>query len=463
MLASELTSLFPHPTLVAHQGVPTYAVIAQVNLKLNANASAIETTLGNGLLGHLHLTVTAAQYEQLAHGVYDYVPEYPGLHPNYPAGANDAERRVREREHAENKRIWSRNQTVDAALRQLVIGCFDEVYLKPLANRVTGYGHKSTRQILDHLYTVYGQLSPADLAENDSRMRTEYDAALPIETLYEQIEDAQELAAAGGAPYSPVQVVNVAFNLVFHTGHFKGACEKWRERAVDTQTWDEFKIFFAKAHQSWLANKTTMKSAKIHAAAAAEQQEREDFVAWVEQQKAQEANSASAMTTKQDELASLLKTALAKIADLEKRNNNNGSSSGSDSSGNDAPRKKKRGGKDRKKGNGSGGNGSGGNGSSGNNGSGGTTGGKAVVTDSSGTNSGSGSGTSSSDNSTGGPWHVHKTGRRFNNNNYCHSHGYDVADGHTSQSCSFPHPGHCKEATRENNKGGSQKDRNLVM
>jgi hypothetical protein len=41
-------------------------------------------------------------------------------------------------------------------------------------------------------------------------------------------------------------------------------------------------------------------------------------------------------------------------------------------------------------------------------------------------------------------------------NNYCWTHGYKVANTHTNLSCSFPKQGHKIEATRADNMGGSQ-------
>jgi hypothetical protein len=52
-----------------------------------------------------------------------------------------------------------------------------------------------------------------------------------------------------------------------------------------------------------------------------------------------------------------------------------------------------------------------------------------------------------------------KRGQRSFNpspNNYCWTHGYKVANTHTSLSCNFPKQGHKREATRTDNMGGSQ-------
>jgi hypothetical protein len=52
-----------------------------------------------------------------------------------------------------------------------------------------------------------------------------------------------------------------------------------------------------------------------------------------------------------------------------------------------------------------------------------------------------------------------KRGQRSFNpspNNYCWTHGYEVANTQTSLSCNFPKQGHKREATRTDNMGGSQ-------
>jgi hypothetical protein len=41
-------------------------------------------------------------------------------------------------------------------------------------------------------------------------------------------------------------------------------------------------------------------------------------------------------------------------------------------------------------------------------------------------------------------------------NNYCWTHGYKVSNTHTSLSCNFTKQGHKREATRADNMGGSQ-------
>ena len=75
-----------------------------------------------------------------------------------------------------------------------------------------------TRNILDHLYATYANISPSDLQENETRFRAQYGANQPIETLIYQVENDVEYSAAGNTPYLPAQVVATANQIVFQTG-----------------------------------------------------------------------------------------------------------------------------------------------------------------------------------------------------------------------------------------------------
>jgi hypothetical protein len=44
-------------------------------------------------------------------------------------------------------------------------------------------------------------ISPAELTQNYEPLNTSYDPNLPIETLFQQIQDAHAFVVAGGQPY----------------------------------------------------------------------------------------------------------------------------------------------------------------------------------------------------------------------------------------------------------------------
>ena len=125
----------------------------------------------------------------------------------------------------------------DKALKQLLLSAVDDMFVRTLRHRHVGYANVTTLQLLTHLYSVYANINPVDLQENDRRMKTPYDPNLPIEALFDQIEDAVEYAAAGKAPSSAAQVVNTVYNLIFQSGLYQDDCKLWKRRPEGEKTW----------------------------------------------------------------------------------------------------------------------------------------------------------------------------------------------------------------------------------
>jgi hypothetical protein len=223
--AEKVVDGFPHPTISPINGVPNYESILSLNLQLNANAASVQSNLGDGLLGLLYLTITPAEYNALS--VTEFIPpEKPGAAPIVPYAATDSQVATLVQEHKTETHLFKEYIATNKAPKQQVIAAVDSMYLKALHNRITGFATTTTLEMLTHLYTSYGHLSPADLQGNDTRLRNPYDPNQPIEALFDQIEDAVSLAAAAHAPYSAKQIVAIAYTLVFTTGMFPEACHK---------------------------------------------------------------------------------------------------------------------------------------------------------------------------------------------------------------------------------------------
>ena len=89
------------------------------------------------------------------------------------------------------------------------------------------------------------------MQENDNRLRAPYNSNEPFRTLIDQIKNTVDSASARDTPYTPAQVVGIAFQLVFQTWLFNDDCNIWRCQPEDVKTWTRFKEFFATSHQEW--------------------------------------------------------------------------------------------------------------------------------------------------------------------------------------------------------------------
>ena len=75
------------------------------------------------------------------------------------------------------------------------------------------------------------------------------DANTPIEILFDQIEDAQDYAAAAGQPYTNNQLLTTAYNLVYAAGLFFDDCKAWNRLPPNQKTMENFKTTFQQAQR----------------------------------------------------------------------------------------------------------------------------------------------------------------------------------------------------------------------
>jgi hypothetical protein len=407
---------FPHPTITPVIGIPTYESIAEINLKLNANAASVHSNLGDGAHGLLALTIDPAIYNTISPDPF-VPPANPSANPVLPDNSTVAFIAELTRQHAASLRIWKEYLSTDKTLKQQLLAAIDDIYYRSLRNRITGYANVTTLTILRHLYDSYGNISPTDLIDNDTRMKAPYNPSQPIELLFDQFDDAIELAAAANAAYTGPQIVAYAYNTILQTGLFTDACRDWRRRPAAQKTWPTFKADFSLAHQEMRESQTTTQGAGFHSANAAltADFQQQTFEALANLATATESDRSavsnltgtnSALTTQLASTNAKLDTALADIAALRlelsaSRNNNNRRNIHGD--GNWSHNRNR------------------------------------------------------NDNNRG------PTVRKYFNENYCWTHGYHIANDHTSQTCRAPKDGHRNCATRAKTMNGSDRYKSLVM
>jgi hypothetical protein len=205
----------------------------------------------------------------------------------------------------------------------LVIEAFDDAYLNAFSDKFVGYANCTSLQILTHLLTYYAMIAPTELTQNYERLNTPYDPNQPIETLFQQIQDARAFAVTGGQPYGAAMIVNVAYTLVFNTGLFPEACRAWQSRAIAAKTWAQFKIDVATAHrESRLTNQTAQQSGFHSANMMIEQgrdesmQETAEAIAQLATATASDRGTVATLTTTNAKLANQLEAAHALVAQL---------------------------------------------------------------------------------------------------------------------------------------------------
>ena len=83
--------------------------------------------------------------------------------------------------------------------------------------------------------------------------------------LFDQIDDAQDFAAAAGQPYTNNQLLTTAYNLVYATGLFFDNCKAWNRLPMNQKTMDNFKTTFQQAQQELCDQQRTAQQARFQA------------------------------------------------------------------------------------------------------------------------------------------------------------------------------------------------------
>jgi hypothetical protein len=85
-------------------------------------------------------------------------------------------------------------------IKKMILEAFDNAYLNALSKEVVGYANCTSLDLLTHLLTFCAMIAPTEITHNYERLNTPYDPNQPIETLFQQIQDARAFAVAGGQP-----------------------------------------------------------------------------------------------------------------------------------------------------------------------------------------------------------------------------------------------------------------------
>lgn len=251
---------FPFLTVDPILGEPSYESIKALHQKLNTNAASVRSHLGNGRLGLLYLTVTPEVYNTLSE-VEFVPPPNPGPTVEYPDNATQYQIQATNKAYEKAAKLFNEYDACDRALKQLLLGAVDDMFINALCDRHVGYANVTTLDMLTHLYDTYGKITEIDLNKNQEVMNEPFDHNLPIESFFRRIEECVEFAAAGNTPFSPKQAVSQAFYNIQRSGLFSDDIREWKRFPQADKTWDRFKTHFARAYHELKEASATAKSA----------------------------------------------------------------------------------------------------------------------------------------------------------------------------------------------------------
>ena len=248
---------------------PSYTTLRNFQDAINRNAMAITSPLDP--LGHLGIVVSSAEYTTISptDDVYSE-PKKPSSKPTDPSRTRSSTENTFDVHEAirvwkDEVEIFNIHNTVKNALRNQILNSVDVKYITDLEDPSTQFLLVSPLQILNHLWTNFGEIDESDLRENEVRMKAAWNPPTPIQDLFKQMKTGQDFAKKGGGNIDDTQLVRLTYGVIEDTGMFHRELTKWREKKRSERTWVNFKTEFTK-HAKNLAKTQTAQTANYSAA-----------------------------------------------------------------------------------------------------------------------------------------------------------------------------------------------------
>jgi hypothetical protein len=257
-----LNASFPHPLLPKITGRPTFSSINALRKLQKANAAEVNSMLGGGAHGYLGMIISDTAYARAAPGTPYVQPNYPGPYPALVAGETAAQITARATRHKEELRLFQESNAMQTACKKQIVDAIEEDYIIGIKDATTNGYNIPVRNMYDWLFANYGRLTAIDKANNDTNFCKDWDASIPFEAFTAHMEECVEIADAANTPYTPEQILDNAYNLVFKTGLYFDALKLWRHRPAVEQTWTNFKAHIVEAQQELIDEQGTAK--RVH-------------------------------------------------------------------------------------------------------------------------------------------------------------------------------------------------------
>jgi hypothetical protein len=286
------------------RGLPSYHTLNALRQALYRNANSFASTLGGGNHGYLGALMTTPTYLTATqpNATAFVAPVFPGYLPAVQGTAAQVSDQVRA--HNESLRKWKEHENVTKALRKQLIDSVEPAYIAHLEDPFSGYNKVPVKDILLDQFENYGKIRSTDLMANNKRMEEDWDPSETFQTLMARIKLCREFAIDAGQPYTDDQILAKVHAIVFNTGLYYEALEKWDEVPVAQATYDNFCKHMIQA-QTRLQSKRTTKQQDYGLATAELHELTENFCNLVNAERAEKENERSTINQLRQEMTSM--------------------------------------------------------------------------------------------------------------------------------------------------------------
>jgi len=243
---------------------PNRKDVLQLRRSLLSMARDISTD--GSAFGYTGLVVAGAEYNRITNNAPAYqVPIYPGN--QVPQGANQLAAYQNEEHYKRELKKFEDYQAASKHMKAAVKAAVPAKYLEEIADPDVEYANVTLLEMLNHLFTNYGDVTREDLDANEADLKQPWNPPDPIETLWMQATRAQQFPPANDA-LSDSYILRAVVTNVRNTKKFESTLKRFDELPIANQDLARFKQEMNRAYKTWIRANTeaTAATAGYHAA-----------------------------------------------------------------------------------------------------------------------------------------------------------------------------------------------------
>ena len=236
---ADMRAVFPdRPETI--QNEPTLLELLRVLKYLMDCSQTHETSISDCNL--LFLCIPPELYATYTNTAYPLNPMDPGVTPTY-FGANDAAARATVKAQFENaKKLFIECKHMNKALTEEFLALVSSLYTKEFRAARIGNPNMSFRDVFQQFLTLYGESDENDRKLNKDRMEMDWHPNDGIQKLISNIADGIEYAHFARQAIPDAEAIDIGIRVIMRCGLFAHDYELWQQE--HDKSWLNFKIFW---------------------------------------------------------------------------------------------------------------------------------------------------------------------------------------------------------------------------
>jgi hypothetical protein len=157
---------------------------------------------------------------------------------------------------AGHSKVLRSNNLTTVCVQATHFKAIEPTYIASLCDRNSNSCRGTVNEILAHLQTTYGRISPQMMENREQELWTMvYNPKFPIDLIFNAVEAFSDYAKLAQHPITTHQTIAKAYLRLNKMGRSKQAITEWNRKPAIKKTWPNFKTHFRQAHQE--CRKTT--------------------------------------------------------------------------------------------------------------------------------------------------------------------------------------------------------------